>query len=175
MRAILRVFLLVSACGFALSLAVHVLALAGRLPPGKSVIELNLGILVVWLPAVMVANRIAQANRGFSWGTILSGCPRGMRVVLCLLMAYAVVNFALLFLKAGAPPDLSSSARVAVVRRATALDMAFYGAAFALIFSAVRAPQLLAGRRCPKGHPVPPTADKCPQCGQSVESGTKRA
>jgi hypothetical protein len=143
MKVILRAFLLLSACGFVLSAATHVQALSGRLPSVKMVFGLNTGILLVWLPAVIVANRIAQVNRGFSWKRMLSGCPDWMRKVLYFLIAYAAVNFALLFLAAGGPPTVSGRARLAVVRPATGLDVSFYGAAFALLWSAVRAPDLL--------------------------------
>jgi hypothetical protein len=168
MRVILRAFLLLSGCGFLLSTVGHALALSGRMPPGKFVMELNVGVMAVWLPAVIVANRIAQANRGFSWKVILSGCPGWMRVILYFLIAYAAVNFALLFLSAGAPPNLAAAARVAAMLRFTGLDMMFYGAAFALLYSAARAPHLLTGAKCPNGHAVPPGATVCPDCGQSI-------
>ncbi len=142
MRVLLRAFFLLSACGFALSAAMHVQALSGRLPSVKVVFGLNIGIMLVWLPAVIVANRIAQVNRGFSWKRSLSGCPDWMRKVLYFLIAYAAVNFALLFLAAGGPPNVAGRARLAVLRPATGLDLTFYGAAFALLWSAVRAPDL---------------------------------
>ena len=59
MRLILPPFLSLAALGFFASLATHLLALAGGLPPGgKSVFGLHVGIFVLWVPVVLLVLRL---------------------------------------------------------------------------------------------------------------------
>jgi hypothetical protein len=46
--------------------------------------------------------------------------------------------------------------------------MAFYGAAFAVLYSAIHKPSLLEARKCPAGHDVSHQDLFCPKCGQAL-------
>jgi hypothetical protein len=79
--------------------------------------------------------------------------------------AYAMINF--LFFIRQAPADGGGTETPTVVwRMFSGHWMAFYSAAFAVLYSAARAKENI--RRCANGHPVPPNSSFCTQCGQSV-------
>jgi hypothetical protein len=131
-------FLWLAAIGFAASLAAHLLALAGKAMPGAYMVwGLHLGIFVVWLPAVLVANGVTRANGGkFSWKLVLAGCPLWMVRTLYVVFAYAALNFMWLLIAANSPPDPAHTAfRVNVVRGYSGNCMMFYGAAFAILYA----------------------------------------
>lgn len=66
------------------------------------------------------------------------------------------------------PKSHGGAAPPAVIRGFSGHWMAFYAAAFALLYSRVHAPEFHRERRCPQGHPVSPTAGYCPACGLAV-------
>ena len=171
MKLVLSFFLLLAACGLCLSIIVHGLAVAGTpIPGGKLVWALHGGVFVVWLPAVLVAMRAAPGvDRKDLWKLTLAGCPRWMQVALRVLFGYAVVNFVLFI--AAAPRGVQrpgDDPPPAVVRGFSGHWMVFYGAAFAILYSRLRAPHLFREHRCPQGHVVPPLARFCPACGCAV-------
>ena len=51
--------------------------------------------------------------------------------------------------------------------------MVFYGAALGTLYSAIKSPELLKGRKCTQGHEVAPLDEFCPKCGAA--RGTGRA
>jgi hypothetical protein len=180
MHRLLLPFLFLSFLGFIASAIVHVLSLGGMtLPIGDAVFGLHIGIFVVWLPAVIVAMRLGRgADRtgfggfgtGFnSWRTILAGCPRWMPIALLVLFAYAMVNFFIGMRgmpQHGEPADGDTTAQA--VRMFSGHWLVFYGAAFAILYSAWRRPELLGSPKCAKGHKALPTDNFCPQCGAAV-------
>ena len=166
MRFALFPFMVLAAAGLALSICAHLAAVLGiPLPGGNAVFALHVGIFVVWLPAVLVSTRTSRfANRKDFWKTALSGCPLWMRRSLYVLFAYAILNF-VFFMATGAHSGTSGDASSSEVRGFSGHWMVFYGAAFAILFSALRAPYLLHDRKCSNGHAVAPTAQFCPECG----------
>jgi hypothetical protein len=166
MTVALYPFLLLAAVGFILSLAAHCLALAGLpIAGGTLVWRLGFGILVVWIPALLVASQAARyGNRKGFWKISLSGCPRWMRGGLYVLFAYAILNF-LLYLSSNPPKQSTDDAPLPAIRGFAGHWMLFYGAAFAILYSRIHAPQLYQPRTCPLGHVVSPAAQFCPDCG----------
>jgi hypothetical protein len=160
-------FMVLAACGFALSVAAHIAALAGiAIPGGGQVWVLHIGIFVVWLPTVLVGNRIARyANRKDFWKVALAGCPAWMRRGLFVLFGYAIVNFILFIVSTTSQPKPTGAAPPSVTRGFSGHWMVFYAAAFATLYSATHAPHLLRERKCPLGHAVSPSARFCPECG----------
>ncbi|WP_295914308.1 hypothetical protein [uncultured Xanthomonas sp.] len=56
MIALLLPLLVLAALGFVLSLIVHVMALAGYVPPGgEAVFAMHFGVFIVWLPTVLLS------------------------------------------------------------------------------------------------------------------------
>lgn len=92
-----------------------------------------------------------------------------MRPALTGLFVYAILNF-LWGVFAGTPPHHASGGSVdaRTVRLFSGHWMMFYGAGFAILFSAYRKPGLLAPARCPAGHDVDASARFCPTCGAAV-------
>lgn len=77
MRVILYPFMVLAACGLALSIAAHCMALAGvPVTGGKLVWGLDIGIFVVWIPTVLTSMQTTRyANRKDFWKVALAGCP----------------------------------------------------------------------------------------------------
>jgi len=175
-RLALFPFMVLAATGLLLSICVHLAALFGiPLPGGNAVFGLHVGIFVVWLPAILVAARISRfSNRKDFWKTALSRCPAWMRRSLYVLFAYAILNF-VLFIATGTHGDTSGAASSSEVRGFSGHWMVFYGAAFAILYSAIRAPGLLHDRRCSNGHAVAPTAQFCPECGVALSNPVSNA
>ena len=172
MTVALYPFLLLAALGFVLSAAAHCLALAGVPIPGGTLIwRVGFGIFVVWIPTVLVAAQAARyANRNDFWKISLAGCPSWMRRGLYVLFGYALLNF-VLYLSSNPPKQPINDAPLTAVRGFSGHWMLFYGAAFAVLYSRIHAPQLYQARKCPQGHVVAPTARFCPACGYAFPDG----
>jgi len=159
--------MVLAACGFVLSVATHVMALAGETIPGGGLVwVLHIGIFVVWIPTVLVGKRITSgANNKDFWKVALAGCPAWMRHALSIVFVYGIVNFVIFMVSTGAHAKPTGTAPPAVVRGFSGHWMIFYGAAFATLYSAIHMPHPSRDRRCPRGHSVAPTARSCPECG----------
>jgi hypothetical protein len=172
MRLILLPFALLAALGLALSIACHAAALAGAaIPGGDAVWALHAGIFVVWLPAVVLAKRMARhGRRADFWKLALSGCPAWARYALYGLFGYALLNF-IHGMSTHASDRHGADAMdfEAQVRLFSGHWMVFYGAALATLCSAIRRPQLLARRRCANGHEVGALDEFCAKCGAKCE------
>jgi hypothetical protein len=165
-----------AACGLGLSVAANVMALTGMtIPLGKYVWGLHIGIFIVWLPTVLVAQRITRnSNRKDFWKIALSGCPVWMRRALYVLMGYAILNFVLFMITSAGQPKPTGEAPASVIRGFSGHWMIFYGVAFAVLYSATRAPNLMRERKCPQGHVVSPNARFCPECGYAFPDEQKK-
>ncbi|GAB2473819.1 MAG: hypothetical protein ACN6O3_04130 [Comamonas sp.] len=170
--------LLLAGSGFALSLSLHLPTLLGY-PPlvtqwlGEKHTELlpgaiTAGIFVVWLPATVIANRIG-GGRGtrFSWKPVLAGCPPWMLYAVYGLVGYAVLNF-FIALSDGPRVNNPHGDPLPFARVAGGHWLLFYGAAFAIFWSALQRAGLLRSRQCPTGHTVSHADRFCPLCGLAV-------
>jgi hypothetical protein len=170
MKSILYPFMLLAACGLALSVAAHCIALAGAtIPGGKLVWSLHAGVFVVWIPTVLVSMRATRhASRKDFWKVALAGCPIWMRRGFYALCGYAVINFVLFMATTfNQPKQQTGDAPPSVIRGFSGHWMVFYGAAFAVLYSRIHAPHLYRERTCPQGHRVSPGARFCSECGYS--------
>lgn len=170
MTALLYPFELIAALGFALSLAAHLAALTGTpIPGGSAVMMLHVGIFVVWLPAVIVANKASNgARRADFWKVVLSGAPEWQRKGLYALFAYAILNFVLFFARTVGEKPPPGTVSLGVVRGFSGHWMVFYAAAFVILHSARRTPALMSARLCPSGHAMAFGDRFCPVCGKEV-------
>jgi hypothetical protein len=171
MNFLLLPFLVLSAIGFVLSAAAHVVALTGTVPLGSGIVMLlHIGIFVVWFPTVLVANRVTKgANRKDFWKIALSGCPPWMRYAMYGLFFYAALNF-VIFISSTTHGPHSKAITAETIRGFSGHWMAFYAAAFATLYSTIRRPQMLQDRTCPNGHTVSLSDAYCPICGRVLES-----
>jgi hypothetical protein len=170
MKPFIWVFIALSAVGFVLSLWVHIGALSGiRVAPGWFFVLLHAGIFVVWAPAVFVASK--RNRRGVNpkdyWKVLLRGAPAWMTYMIYGLFAYAFINFALFMLRTQHPSS-GSNPGLSEWRGFSGHWMLFYGAAFAILYSAAKLQG--SGPRCVNGHPMPPNSNFCPLCGQPLNS-----
>ena len=171
MTALLTPFFVLSVIGLILSIIAHAAAVLGLPQPlAGAAWGLHIGIFVVWLPAVLVSNRlVADFRQADFWKAALRGCPRWMRWLTFGFFCYALVNF-LLFL-AVAPPRGSGGgvdAPPEVFRGFSGHWMAFYSAAAAILYSAIVVGKRDPAHRCLNGHPVSSSASHCETCGVPV-------
>ena len=141
-RPLLWPFVALSAIGLALSLWVHLAAVAGRrVAPEAFFWMLHIGIFVVWIPAVLVSNRrVGSMSRKDFWKLVLRGAPEWMLYMVYGFLGYAMLNFAAFMLQA--PQGGSGANPPAVVWRGFSGHwMAFYSAALAILYSAVTVPE----------------------------------
>src|SRR6476659_9789789 len=133
MNALLIAFMLFSAVGLVLSIVAHIAGLACiGLPGGGLVWAGHIGIFVVWLPTVLVAARITgDTNRKDFWKVVLSGCPTWMRQGLCVLFAYAILNFFWFAFTTSGHLQQHGESPPSAIRGFSGHWMVFYGAAFA--------------------------------------------
>jgi len=174
MIALILPFMALAGLGFLLSLAIHVIALVGRVPPGgEAVMAMHFGVFVVWLPAMLVSMRLnqGQPRRGWrgwnTWRNMLAGCPTWMKYGAYGLFAYAFLNF---FLAFGGKTENPSGgiADPLTLRGFSGHWMLFYGLAFAILFSAFREPWRLKRIKCPAGHEVSHADKFCASCGAGL-------
>ena len=86
-----------AACGFIVSSAVHLLALAGLQPHDHVLmIGLTVGIFALWLPVTPILLKLGTGvSRKDVWKVLYSGCPTWMLHANKILNAYAIANFAI--------------------------------------------------------------------------------
>lgn len=168
-QAVLRPLMWLAIAGFCASLVVHVLALFGVPSPfGAATWLLHAGIFVVWLPTVLVAQRLAKSVRQADlWKAILRGCPPWVRTGAYVVGGYAFVNFAVFafqtvtYAKGNIPENIE-------YRGFSGHWMVFYFVGAAALYSASRLG--LSQRRCPRGHEASPFANYCDVCGMQLPS-----
>lgn len=162
--------MLLAGFGFAITLAATIAAWDGvSLIHGTQSEYLFVGIFVVWLPTVLIANRMVRFGRSKDfWKIAFSGCPTWMRQSLYVVIGYAIVNFALAIMGITKLPQTDESDSSFPIQFASGHLMIFYGVAFAVSYSALHAPYLLKDRKCAEGHTVSPTDNFCPVCGRPL-------
>jgi hypothetical protein len=152
-------FFWIAVAGFAASVVVHLCSLVGvEQPFGRAAWGLHVGIFVVWLPAILVSQKLTKgARQAEFWKAVLRGCPAWTRRALYVLFAYTFVNF-FVGIAAGHQSDADN------LRIFSGHWMLFYGAGAAMLYSAHRlGPPGVP--RCPLGHEVSPFAKFCDECG----------
>lgn len=167
MKPLLPPLIALSAAGLLASVVVHLCALAGVANPfGPYAWALHIGIFVVWLPAVLVMNRLT-ANVAFKqndlWKVALAGCPPWMRRMVYGFFIYAFVNFALFFALSTRLPK-NRVPQAMQLRGFSGHWMAFYAAAWALLYAAGHR----VTAKCASGHDASPAAKFCERCGAPV-------
>ena len=171
MKTLLNSFAAIAAVGLLLSILSHVAALRGMQGPlGGFTPALHVGIFVVWIPAVLVANRFTKnIARKDLWKVVLRGCPVWMKYMFYAFFGYAMVNF-LFFMTVAPRGGGSGFTSPQIVRGFSGHWMAFYSAALAILYSASKLWDQELERHCPNGHAVQPLSKFCDRCGLPVNA-----
>jgi hypothetical protein len=174
-KPLIGFFTALAVVGLALSVLSHLAALLGQQGPLANYSwVLHLGIFVVWIPAVMVSQKLtAEVPRKDFWQAVLRGSPPWMKYMVYGFFGYAVLNFGI-FLAHAPLKGNSGPMSPDVVRGFSGHWMAFYAAALAILYSAAHAKDFGAPRRCLNGHAVGPLARFCERCGQSVADSPEK-
>ena len=164
----LWLFIGIAATGLALSLWVHIGAVRGqRVAPEKWFFALHLGIFLVWIPTVFIAQRVVgNPGRKDFWKVGLRNCPPWMKYMVYGFFGYAAFNFLLFMAKAPSGKG-DANPPAGVWRGFSGHWMAFYSAALGILYSAAVA--VRSTFRCPNGHVI--SADSptyCARCGRAV-------
>jgi hypothetical protein len=129
-------FLLMAVAGLFLSIVAHAAALLGQPQPlGQATWALHVGIFVVWAPALFRANRVTVGvERRDRWRAVTGGCPAWVGGVVAGFFLYAFVNLLLCVavVLGGGGADAPGE-----FRAFSGHWMAFYGAAAAVLYSAI--------------------------------------
>jgi hypothetical protein len=171
MKRFLSIIMILSLIGFGLSLLVHITSLLGfEIPPNIKCWLLHIGIFVVWLPTILVANNMSKEyKRRDFWKAILRGCPRRMRNIGIGIFAYAILNFILFIISnpgGSSNNGIDGYMPLLILRGFSGHWMAFYYISFAVLYSAIYLSENI--RRCPNGHKVSPSASYCERCGKQI-------
>ena len=167
MNSLLKPFMYLALAGFFASLIAHLAGYMGiEKPFGFDPWPLHLGIFIVWLPAVLVSQRLSKEfPQKDMWKATLRGCPPWMRKTLYVLFGYAFLSFfAFMAL------DATSGSKASTVRGFSGHWPIFYYAAYAILYSASQVSENDTVRRCRNGHPLQANDKYCSQCGSHVGS-----
>ncbi|HZO47191.1 MAG TPA: hypothetical protein VFB68_14955 [Xanthobacteraceae bacterium] len=181
-KLLLQLLMFFAACGFVVSLALHLLAWAGLQPSGNAwLLGMMLGLFPVMIPGILVSIKLTQ-GLGWrqQWEFTISGCPTWMRYVHIGLYVYAIVNFVAvftfpflaLFAFPSLIPLLDSAAKQDFDDPPRIIWILFSSFAMSMYFSQITLAMTLRRRglqpRCPNGHAVA-IADKfCRTCGALI-------
>jgi hypothetical protein len=162
----LRFLRLLAGAGFLASAFVN-LASWMKVDLGPRTMLLHIGVFVVFVPAVFMAQGL-QPRRRSDWKTMLRGCPPWVPKAMGGLFAYAIVNFVLFILQTGGHPKHVADPQYLVNRGFSGHWMIFYAAACAMYWSRLNAGPFV--RRCLNGHKVTADMTFCPGCGADVST-----
>ena len=170
LRTLLSPLVAASAAGLVLSMIVHLCAwLSIPSPLGSYAWLLHIGIFIVWIPTVLVSQRLTREYRAKDfWKATLRGAPPWMRRMVYVFGVYALVNFAI-FILSDKPHDVGGPNLPPVILRGFSGHwMVFYSAAMATLYSAGHTQEADDSRRCLNGHLVSAVAKYCEECGSPI-------
>ena len=169
MKIILIPFIFLSAVGLCVTLIIHISSIF-RVPfeHYDKVFYLAIGVFVVWLPTVIVANYLSKDFKQKElWKAVLRGCPPWLKKIAYVLFGYALLNFVYMIALGTPDEDQFSTARFI-----SGHLLPFYSMAIASFYSAIKVNEIDAARRCLNGHPVTASAKFCEECGAPVQHNT---
>jgi hypothetical protein len=170
MKIVLTPFMILAGIGLILSIIVHLLALLGMPNPfGQAAMLLHIGIFVVWLPAVIVGNKLVKDfKRKDFWEAALRACPKWMKYMTSFFFGYAILNFIIFIILGDGNGGSSENPSPNTLRGFSGHWMAFYSVALAMLYSGIHIEEHDNTRRCPNRHPVSPSAKFCEECGEKI-------
>jgi hypothetical protein len=171
MNIILRLFMYLAVLGSFFNLILHIsgfldgISLVYSSQADQVARYLNWIMMVVLVVSIYSANRICKnyMPKEF-WKAALRGCPKWLKYLPGLLVAYAFL-FAMLngiHGRSGLPGS------PLMVQVGCAFGMAIYAVSVALLYSALHVQEVNNVRKCPNQHQVPFAAKFCEECGAQV-------
>jgi hypothetical protein len=162
-RLFLQPLRIYAICGFILSIALNILAIAG-LQPNNNVLLFGLGVAIfpLWLPVTHLAMSLTRGlSRKEAWNAMLSGCPKWMKSISNVLYWYAMFAVAIFVFLFSAQNSNSGSAPRFFWILGSSYYMLFYFAGLTVL-TTVKERGLPS---CPSGHSVSINDKYCPVCG----------
>ena len=172
LRPLLWPVMALALLGLVLSVWVHLQAIAGVMPDSWF-LALHVGIFVVFIPAVFVAQRrVGTTNRCDFWKVVLRGAPIWMKYASYGLFGYTLLNFFWAFNKL-----LTGHSQHAMTPNEWRLFsghwMVFYFTSFAILYASIanqpwdpnRNIIVPAGEHCANGHLIAKGEGFCAVCG----------
>jgi hypothetical protein len=165
-----------AACGLVLSLAVHLLSLAGLQPPGGNAlfVALHVGIFPMWLPVILIMMKLTTGMRpSFGWHrdywkVLFSGCPAWMRYMTNGFFIYAIVNFVVFMMIGPTGKHIGGDPPTSVWRGFSGHWMVFYSAGLAIFTTAYQRGISNLLPKCRNGHTVGLGDEFCSTCGVPI-------
>jgi hypothetical protein len=173
MQPLLPIFMYLAGLGLILSVIVHVSSLLGMPSPfGEITWYLHIGIFIVWIPAVIVCQKLVKdfPQKDY-WKAALRACPTWMRNMAYFFFGYAILNFCIFIISdslSGGAAKNHGDTLSREVRGFSGHWMIFYSMAMAILYSAIHVEENDDTRRCINGHPVSPSANYCEKCGATI-------
>ncbi len=151
--------MILAGVGVLLCLSFYLLGVTGiYLLPARGVPIVFGGIFVVWLPTVILMNRLTQDFKQKDiWKAALRGCPAWMRTALWVVIGCV---FAVFFLPVLAKRSPGDSPQIFVL-----FPIMFYAISFCVMYSLINVGKYDSTRRCLNGHAISPLAKFCEECG----------
>ena len=161
--------MLLSAVGIFLCLTLYLLGASGMYEfPMNKVSILFFGLFVVWVPTVLLMNRLtADFKQKDLWRAALRGCPPWMKTALYVVIGCVFVVFFFPVLSGRSPGE---SPHTFVF-----FPISFYSVSFCVMYSVIRVDRFDSTRRCLNGHAIAPLAKFCEECGAPVAPSSENA
>ena len=151
--------MVLSAAGIVLCLGFYLIGVTRiYLVPARVLAVLLVGIFPIWLPTVILMNRLTRDfKRKDLWKAALRGCPPWMRIALWVVVGCAFVSFFIPVVSAQRPRDPPQTFML--------FPITFYAVSFCVTYSLIKVEKFDATRRCLNGHAMSPLAKFCEECG----------
>ena len=161
--------MVLSAVGVLLCVTLYLLGVTGTYSPQmKNSSILFIGVFVVWLPTVLLMNRLTRDFKQKDiWKAALRGCPPWLRTAMYVVIGFVFVIFFLPVLSKGNPGE---SPQTFVL-----FPIAFYSVSFCVMYSLINVEKFDATRRCLNGHAISPLAKFCEECGAPAAPDSKNS
>jgi hypothetical protein len=158
MRVIAYPVMILAAVGLLASFLLYASSYAAGPELGKVAVRfLFPGIFVVWLPTVLLMNRLTRDfKQSDLWKAALRGCPAWIRTGLWVVIGFVFLVAFVIPLLGGNNPGPDSFLIFPAI---------FYSVSFCVMYSILHVRKFDAERRCLNGHPSSPLAKFCEECG----------
>jgi hypothetical protein len=152
--------------GMVLCLGSYIFELAGiYAPPTNRPSLLFFGIFVVWVPTIVLMNKLTQDfKQKDMWKAVLRGCPPWMKKAMWALIGGMFLLGLLPLLRAKIYPDVGML-----------FPILFYAISFCVSYSYINFERHDSTRRCLNGHAISPLAKFCEECGAPAAPDTSRS
>ena len=157
MRVVAYAVMLLAAIGLLASFFLYV---ANFVVPGLGPLASKFlfpGIFVVWLPTVLLMNRLTRDFKQRDvWKAALRGCPPWMKTGLWVVVGFAMLAAFVVPLLRGKDPGQGGF---------LIFPACFYSISFCTMYSLLHVEEFDTAHRCLNGHRVSPLAKFCEECG----------